>query len=137
MCNCNSLVRWVAVLILIAALLACLVGLIAPFWAYYDPGLSASSGSIPADGGSVSDSPDASVVRLTSTTPGQKVEHGLPPGPIGPAPASKPNHPNTHTEGLWARCDGDKYWEMDCVWFWQNDFQLENEFPGNNSARTI
>jgi hypothetical protein len=115
MCNCTSLVRWVAVLILTVAVGGCLVGLIAPFWALYEPGLprklvSAYSSDSQNDGGQNDGAESAkganemiSSVRLPA-----------------------------ETEGLWARCNSVNYTQ--CILFWQNDFQLEHSFPRKQLA---
>ena len=112
MCESVPIVRCVAILILLVAVGGCLVGLVAPFWALYEPGLSLITPTI--------HNRDADEAFSTTVKPNVAIVNA---GVIIP----KYDRIPAQTEGLWARCDPTNY--TNCIAFYQNDFQLEFYFP--------
>ena len=112
MCESVPIVRYVAIFILLIAVGGCLVGLVAPFWALYEPGLSPTTPSI--------HNRDAGEALSTTVKPNIEIVNA---GVI----IQKHDRIPAQMEGLWARCDPNNY--TNCIIFYQNDFQLEFEFP--------
>lgn len=125
MCNCSSPIRWIAVVLLIVAVSGCLVGLLAPFWAYYRPGFDGYG----KRGGQGTLATKNDVVKSSLVVgdddDGEVVDDAV--SVVLTAEAAR----SAEYEGLWARCDADNI--TDCDFFWQNGFQLENNFPSLHS----
>jgi len=103
-CSLVPILRVVALFLLSVAVAACLVGFVAPFWAYYDPGLPCSP---PAGNASAPATSTNAPVQVPSTT-------------VRPARPAE-------IEGLWGRCNANNY--TLCTWFSDDNFQLERCFP--------
>jgi len=95
-----------------------LVGLVAPFWALYEPGLPLIAPNTPH---SVVDEAKSSTVKpnVGAVVSGH--------GAMFNVPWRKSTRLPAQTEGLWARCDAINY--TYCILFAENDFQLEFSFP--------
>jgi len=137
MCKLVPVLRVIGFVFLVLAIVACLVGFVAPFWIRLPLDADAAKpateapldGQVPAPAGAVHDE-GAAETGGGAELPGAEADATTTVASAGILPNVGDTLSgllkNGSYEGLWAKC----FHNFSCSCFWQDNFAMEKAFPG-------
>jgi len=132
MCKLVPVLRVIGFVFLVLAILAVVIGFVAPFWVRlpleeaHGGGATTTAATAPPAAGDEQARAGASPGTTPATTP---TTSGIGMAIVGDTLSGLLK--NGSYEGLWAKC----FHNFSCSCFWQNDFAMEKAFPGTQRRR--
>ena len=119
MCKLVPVLRVIGFVFLVLAIIACLIGFVAPFWIRLplDDDRADTTNTVTPQA-TPTTNPESNQVATTPTASG--------PGYLNVGEKLSGLLKNGSYHGLWAKC----FHNFTCTCFWQQDFAMEKAFPG-------